>query len=268
MSTKLGRIAVFIDLDNLPGADFPTIFARLNLGWDIHYCRGYGVNLEPKLDTLRANGILPVEVTCNTKGKNSTDAALIVDAMEELLMGKADGFAIVTADGDFTRLVFKIREKGRKVVVFGDHKAPESLRTSCNEFVLIEPKAKPQASVPAAKPSGPAQPKLKPQAAAVPHLFTQDDLVRLLAHYFDVLCGTTKQPTLRALEQVIRKANPNIGPVLCKLKDSKGNLVEVRDFTHLIRVSNAFKIAKIAGTAGESADYLLTRKTLPDPPVK
>jgi uncharacterized LabA/DUF88 family protein len=74
----------------------------------------------------------------NTKGKNATDSALIIDAMDLLYTAPLDGFCIVSSDSDFTRLAIRFRESGKLVYGFGEQKTPESLRAACNQFIYIE----------------------------------------------------------------------------------------------------------------------------------
>ena len=108
------RLALFIDADNVNLQIAPGIVNRLSAHWDVCYRRAYGLNLLNDQETLRQQSIVPVEVLQNSPGKNATDFALVIDAMEELCLGHCEAICIVSADGDYTRLVQRIREKGKR----------------------------------------------------------------------------------------------------------------------------------------------------------
>ena len=128
-------IAVFVDADNVNDEAVRSVFAHLRGGgWDIPYRRAYGRELIRRAGLLRDHGILPVEVMPNSPGKNSTDIALVIDAMLQLHAGSVDAMCLVSSDGDFTRLGLTIRERGVPVIVFGGPGTPTALRSSCTEF--------------------------------------------------------------------------------------------------------------------------------------
>jgi uncharacterized LabA/DUF88 family protein len=87
---------------------------------------------------LPKHAIQPMQQYANTKGKNATDSALIIDAMDLLYSAPLDGFCIVSSDSDFTRLAIRFRESGKLVYGFGERKTPESLRAACNKFIYFE----------------------------------------------------------------------------------------------------------------------------------
>ncbi|SDX89523.1 OST-HTH/LOTUS domain-containing protein [Nitrosomonas sp. Nm33] len=87
---------------------------------------------------LPKHAIQPIQQYANTKGKNATDSALIIDAMDLLYTAPLDGFCIVSSDSDFTRLAIRFREAGKLVYGFGKKKTPESLQAACNEFKYFE----------------------------------------------------------------------------------------------------------------------------------
>lgn len=89
-------------------------------------------------EILPQHAIQPIQQYANTKGKNATDSALIIDAMDLLYTAPLDGFCIVSSDSDFTRLAIRLREAGKLVYGFGERKTPESLQAACNEFKYIE----------------------------------------------------------------------------------------------------------------------------------
>jgi hypothetical protein len=87
---------------------------------------------------LLENAITPIQQYSYTTGKNSSDSALIIDAMDILYSGKVDGFCIVSSDSDFTRLATRLREAGMKVIGFGEKKTPQPFIAACNKFIYIE----------------------------------------------------------------------------------------------------------------------------------
>ncbi|SFM67670.1 OST-HTH/LOTUS domain-containing protein [Nitrosomonas communis] len=89
-------------------------------------------------EILPKHAIQPIQQYANTKGKNATDSALIIDAMDLLYTAPLDGFCIVSSDSDFTRLAIRFREAGKVVYGFGEKKTPESLQAACNEFKYFE----------------------------------------------------------------------------------------------------------------------------------
>lgn len=136
------RLAVLIDADNIPYSNVrgmleeiakygtPT-FKRIYGDWTRQTTSGWkGVLLE--------NAITPVQQYSYTKGKNSTDSALIIDAMDILYSGKVDGFCIVSSDSDFTRLATRLREAGMRVIGIGERKTPHPFIVACDKFIYLE----------------------------------------------------------------------------------------------------------------------------------
>jgi uncharacterized LabA/DUF88 family protein len=87
---------------------------------------------------LLENAVTPIQQYSYTTGKNSTDSAMIIDAMDILYEGKTDGFCIVSSDSDFTRLAIRLREAGMKVIGMGEQKTPVAFRVACDKFIYIE----------------------------------------------------------------------------------------------------------------------------------
>ena len=90
MKENRPKLAIFIDAENIAIQAVPKILERLSQSWDASYRRAYGTNLLANQETLRENSVIPVEVLCNTPGKNSADIALVIDAMEELCQGPGE----------------------------------------------------------------------------------------------------------------------------------------------------------------------------------
>jgi uncharacterized LabA/DUF88 family protein len=87
---------------------------------------------------LLENAITPIQQYSYTVGKNATDSAMIIDAMDILYSGRVDGFCIVSSDSDFTRLATRLREAGMKVIGIGEKKTPDPFITACDKFIYIE----------------------------------------------------------------------------------------------------------------------------------
>lgn len=138
------RLAVLIDADNtfnvIPIID--ALFEEISKFGDASVRRIYGDWTQHQLsrwkEILPKHAIQPIQQYANTKGKNATDSALIIDAMDLLYTAPLDGFCIVSSDSDFTRLAIRFRESGKFVYGFGEQKTPESLRAACNQFIYVE----------------------------------------------------------------------------------------------------------------------------------
>lgn len=136
------RLAVLIDAENVPCSyvknlmeeitryGTPTI-KRIYGDWTRRVVTGWK-------NVLVQNAITPIQQYSYTTGKNSSDSALIIDAMDLLYAGNTDGFCIVSSDSDFTRLATRLRESGKVVYGFGEKKTPSSFIAACNKFIYLE----------------------------------------------------------------------------------------------------------------------------------
>ena len=136
------KLAVLIDADNVPYSNVKGMMEeiakfgtpttkRIYADWTRPNATGWkGVLLE--------HAITPVQQYSYTVGKNSSDSALIIDAMDLLYAGKVDGFCIVSSDSDFTRLAIRLRESGMMVIGIGEKKTPSSLIAACDRFIYLE----------------------------------------------------------------------------------------------------------------------------------
>lgn len=141
-NTKDPRLAVLIDADNIPYRlisgileeiakyGVPT-FKRIYADWTKPHVSGWK-------SVLLDHAITPVQQYSYTTGKNSSDSALIIDAMDILYTGRVDGFCVVSSDSDFTRLATRLREAGMKVYGMGEQKTPSAFRAACDKFIYIE----------------------------------------------------------------------------------------------------------------------------------
>lgn len=136
------RYAVLIDSDNISAKYITAILDEMTKYGVITYKRIYGdwtSNQASKWrDELLTNSITPIQQFCNTAGKNATDSALIIDAMDILYSGRVDGFCIVSSDSDFTKLASRLRESGMDVIGMGEHKTPKSFKAACSVFTNLE----------------------------------------------------------------------------------------------------------------------------------
>jgi uncharacterized protein (TIGR00288 family) len=145
------RIAILIDADNAPASKIDVILAEVARHGAANVRRAYGdwksPNLKPWEATLHAYAIRPIQQFAYSKGKNASDMAMVVDAMDLLYTRRVDAFAIVSSDADFTPLVMRILTDGVKVYGFGEQKTPEPFVNACSQFTyverLIQPSAKP-----------------------------------------------------------------------------------------------------------------------------
>ncbi|WP_025761395.1 NYN domain-containing protein [Dyadobacter tibetensis] len=136
------RLAVLIDADNVPYANIKDMLEEIAKYGTPTFKRIYGDWTKPTLSgwktVLLENAISPVQQYSYTSGKNSSDSALIIDAMDILYTGNVDGFCIVSSDSDFTRLATRLREAGMQVYGIGERKTPGAFIASCNKFIYIE----------------------------------------------------------------------------------------------------------------------------------
>jgi hypothetical protein len=136
------RLAVLIDADNASSEIAPTLFQKVAKLGSAEIRRIYGdfsgTRLQGWAKILAEHAIVPHQNFANAPGKNATDIALVIDAMDILHSGRVDGFCIVSSDSDFTRLATRIREQGCHVYGFGKEKTPDSFRKACHEFVVID----------------------------------------------------------------------------------------------------------------------------------
>jgi uncharacterized LabA/DUF88 family protein len=136
------RLAVLIDADNASASHAAAILEELARYGIPTVKRAYGdwttQNLVRWKDELHRHAIQPVQQFAYTTGKNSTDSALIIDAMDLLYSGNLDAFAIVSSDSDFTRLATRIRESGKTVYGLGRRRTPASLVAACDRFIYLE----------------------------------------------------------------------------------------------------------------------------------
>jgi uncharacterized LabA/DUF88 family protein len=133
---------VLIDADNTTARIAPGLFEEIAKIGEASVRRIYGdfsgTRLKSWAEVLSTHAIMPYQNFAYTTGKNASDIALVIDAMDLLHSGRFDGFCLVSSDSDFTRLASRIREHGIDVYGFGEQKTPESFRQACHRFVYTE----------------------------------------------------------------------------------------------------------------------------------
>jgi uncharacterized LabA/DUF88 family protein len=148
------KLAVLIDADNVPYANVKEMFEEIAKYGTPTFKRIYADWTKPMVsgwkNVLLENAITPIQQYSYSTGKNASDSALIIDAMDILYTGKVDGFCIVSSDSDFTRLATRLREAGMKVIGIGEKKTLNPFITACDKFIYIEI-LKPQVTAPAEK---------------------------------------------------------------------------------------------------------------------
>jgi uncharacterized LabA/DUF88 family protein len=142
IQARSGRLAVLIDADNANADLIESLLKEIAKYGVAHVKRIYGdwttTQLHKWKDRLNKYAIQPIQQFRYTVGKNATDSALIIDAMDLLYTQNFDGFCIVSSDSDFTRLASRIRESGLVVYGFGEKKTPESFVNACDKFIFTE----------------------------------------------------------------------------------------------------------------------------------
>ena len=136
------RFAVLIDADNVSGKYVKLILDEISKDGVATYKRIYGDWTNPALvswkSVLLDYSVSPIQQYSYTTGKNSTDSAMIIDAMDILYSGKVEGFCLVSSDSDFTRLAARLRESGMTVIGMGESKTPNSFIAACNKFKYLD----------------------------------------------------------------------------------------------------------------------------------
>lgn len=136
------KLAVLIDGDNIPSAHVKEMMEEIAKYGNPTIKRIYGDWTKPHLskwkNMLLEHAITPIQQYGYTQGKNSTDSAMIIDAMDILYSGKVDGFCLVSSDSDFTRLATRLREAGMVVYGIGEKKTPDPFIVACDKFIYVE----------------------------------------------------------------------------------------------------------------------------------
>ncbi|UGB37443.1 NYN domain-containing protein [Frateuria soli] len=198
------KLAVLIDADNAQPGLAEGLLAEVARYGTAHVKRAYGDWTDNHLrgwkDRLLDLSIQPIQQFGYTKGKNATDSAMIIDAMDLLYTGRFDGFCIVSSDSDFTRLAGRIRESGLTVYGFGERKTPAPFVAACDKFIFTDVLGKPDSDN--EKPAEPTQ-RLNTQ-----ELRQDTRLVNLLRNAIEDAADDTGWAGLGAVGSMVSKRAP------------------------------------------------------------
>ena len=215
------KFAVLVDADNISHRKIKDILDEIANYGTPTIKRIYGDFTKSALgswkNVLLDNSITPVQQYGYTTGKNATDSAMIIDAMDILYTGQVDGFVLVSSDSDFTRLAIRLREAGKKVYGMGEKKTPNPFIVACDKFVYIEviraaarkaaaQQAEDDAPRPAAQPQRPSK-KENRKNAGIP-----DDVAELIAESVEDVCGEDGFAHMGKLSNLLMKKQPDFDP--------------------------------------------------------
>src|SRR6478736_7694237 len=163
------RIALLIDADNVSHTKIAAILAELSRYGTANIRRAYGdwasAGLKGWKDKLHAFAIRPIQQFSYSTGKNATDIALVIDAMELLYTQKPDAYCIASSDADFTPLVMQLKANGHDVFGFGERKTPEPFVNACTTFLYLDGLVDPEGVAPAPAPARTPRAGSKPAVA-------------------------------------------------------------------------------------------------------
>lgn len=202
-------LAVLIDADNISYTAVNEMLEEITKYGTPGIKRIYGDWTRPNLsgwkNVLLENAITPIQQYSYTSGKNSSDSALIIDAMDILYSGKASGFCIVSSDSDFTRLAIRLREAGKLVIGIGERKTPRAFIASCDKFIYLEILKKPEVST-----NG--QAKADQKEAAKEPIENNKELIKFMTESVLALADDTGWAFLGSLGNFILKKKPDFDP--------------------------------------------------------
>lgn len=212
------RLAVLIDADNIPYSNIKGMLEEMAKYGTPTFKRIYADWTKPTVSgwktVLLENAISPIQQYSYTSGKNSTDSAMIIDAMDILYSGRVDGFCLVSSDSDFTKLATRLREAGMKVFGFGEKKTPTAFIAACNKFIYIEILSAPEGKIETIK--SPSKHANKNATAAsqtvvsTPSILKVDkDLVKLIKASINDIADENGWAFLGDLGNFLLKKQPN-----------------------------------------------------------
>ena len=211
------RLAVLIDADNVPPARIKAMLEEIAKYGTPTFKRIYGDWTSPNKSSWKSvllpNAITPIQQYSYTSGKNASDSALIIDAMDILYTGKVDGFCIVSSDSDFTRLATRLREAGMRVFGMGEQKTPLPFISACDKFIYIEILDSPATEdKPTATPANEEKKAAMPNSKAAPMSMITPELIRLFNDSINDLAGEDGWVALGHLGELIIKRQPDFDP--------------------------------------------------------
>lgn len=212
--TKDLKLAVLIDADNVPYANVKEMFEEIAKYGTPTFKRIYADWTKPTVSgwkkVLLENAITPIQQYSYSVGKNASDSALIIDAMDILYTGKVDGFCIVSSDSDFTRLATRLREAGMKVIGIGEKKTLNPFITACDKFIYIEilkQEKEEHPEIPGKKPS-----KNIPAKTNKPLNQVDPQVIRLISDSISDLADEAGWAFLGELGNLMLKKKPDFDP--------------------------------------------------------
>ena len=204
------RLAVLIDGDNTTPLIIEALLAEIAKYGSATVKRAYGDWTTPNLrgwkDVINAHAIQPIQQFAYTTGKNATDSALIIDAMDLLYTGNLDGFCLVSSDSDFTKLASRLRESGKTVYGFGEPKTPHSLVAACDKFVYLDVLRRPEKTQ---APDGRDPAVTAPARKSSSELSRDAKLVRLLREGIDAASDDDGWANLGGVGSYVIKQAPD-----------------------------------------------------------
>ena len=217
------RLAVLIDADNAPRDCLKSVMEEVAIYGTPTINRIYGDWTSPNVGgwktSLLENAVTPVQQYGYTTGKNSTDSAMIIDAMDILYSGRTDGFVLVSSDSDFTRLAIRLREAGMRVIGIGERKTPSPFIVACDKFVYIEvirdrynkeqSEAQPKVAAAAKKTTVKAAVPAEKPTEKAPHKTIPDGIVALIADSIADIADDDGSCDLSYLGNLIIKKQPD-----------------------------------------------------------
>ena len=213
-SDNTARLAVLIDADNAQPSITENLLAEVAKFGIANVRRAYGdwtsTNLKGWKDQLLEQSIQPIQQFAYTRGKNSTDSAMVIDAMDLLYSGRFDGFCIVSSDSDFTRLAARLRESGLTVYGFGERKTPKPFVAACDKFIYIENLRFDEAA--ASDAAGAADTGVKPAQrapATAAELKADTELVKLLRSAVEAASDDDGWAPLSSIGNIITNQRPD-----------------------------------------------------------
>lgn len=223
------RLAVLIDADNVPYSNIKEMLEEIATYGTPTFKRIYADWTKPTVSgwkgVLLESAITPVQQYSYTSGKNATDSAMIIDAMDILYSGRVDGFCIVSSDSDFTRLAIRLREAGMKVFGIGQKKTPVPFISACDKFIYIEilkaeeevakPSLKKTRTKKAAKTTASEIPEVvvTPATTAIPPIEKIDkELIKLITDSINDLADEEGWAFLGDLGNLLLKKQPDFDP--------------------------------------------------------
>jgi len=206
------RLAVLIDADNVPYSNIKGVMEEIAKYGTPTFKRIYGDWTKPTVsgwkNVLLENAITPIQQYSYTSGKNSSDSALIIDAMDILYSGKVDGFCIISSDSDFTRLATRLREAGMKVFGIGQKKTPNPFIVACDKFIYME-------IIPVFESNETETPKTKtskPQSKTAAVDKVNKETLKLIAATINDLADENGWAFLGDVGNLVLKKQPNFDP--------------------------------------------------------